>query len=87
MKYGKSFTIERKDLIKFEENCKRKKVKMSVMVNKLIRDFNRKNEEIKEIKCPKCGAKYSSVLKECPQCLQNQFDDHEDKILKGDIDV
>jgi len=36
-----------------------------------------KEEEPQIVKCPKCGAEYSSKLKECPNCLRRELEKYD----------
>jgi len=56
--------------MKLVNESKTKNRKISQLINHHLQEYYKQKEEVKMIKCEKCGAVYSSKLGMCPQCYK-----------------
>ena len=70
-KVPKTFSLDYRVLGEFLDLCQKQGISPNHTVERLLRSYiinYRDATKVKFIICPKCGAKYSELLKKCPKC-------------------
>ena len=77
--------VEAEYINKLKDLAQRRNTSVNALVNEILRyyfeilEITIEDEDVKIVKCPKCGAEYSSRLPACPKCEETRIKQYKEE--------